>query len=60
MYTKWHYIIPNDHKAHQRVPFQDPPKCTQIGSFGLKVSHLATLLRADSKESRIKIPDFKG
>jgi hypothetical protein len=27
---------------------QDPPKCTQIGTFGLKIFHLATLLPAAS------------
>jgi hypothetical protein len=36
--------IPNDLKLYQYLPLQDPPKCTQIGIFGLKINHLATLL----------------
>jgi hypothetical protein len=42
--TKWQYYIPNDHKIYQHFPFQGPPKCTQIGIFGLKINHLATLV----------------
>jgi hypothetical protein len=30
-------------KKYQHVPFQAPPKFTQIGIFGLKINHLATL-----------------
>jgi hypothetical protein len=29
---------------YQRLPLQDPPECTQILIFGLKIYHLATLL----------------
>jgi hypothetical protein len=28
---------------YQNFPFQGPPKYTQIGIFGLKINHLATL-----------------
>jgi hypothetical protein len=42
-YTKWQQNIPNGSKIDQRLPLQDPPKITQIGIFGLKKSHLATL-----------------
>jgi hypothetical protein len=35
---------PNGHKIYQYYPLQDPPKFTQIGIFGLKENHLATLL----------------
>jgi hypothetical protein len=36
---------------HQHIPLQDPQKFTQIGIFGLKICHLATLInmRAKSK-----------
>jgi hypothetical protein len=33
----------NDHKIYQHFPFSGPPKFTQIGIFGLKTNHLATL-----------------
>jgi hypothetical protein len=42
-YTKWPYNIPNGHIIYQHYPFQGPPKFTQIGIFGLKINHLATL-----------------
>jgi hypothetical protein len=35
--------IPNGHKIYQNLPMQDTPKFTQIGLFGLKICHLATL-----------------
>jgi hypothetical protein len=46
-------IKPNGHKIdqmgvnviYQHLPLQDPPKLTQIGIFGLKICHLATLNR---------------
>jgi hypothetical protein len=44
-YTKWTENIPNGHKIYQHFPFQGTPKFTQIGIFGLKTNHLATLLR---------------
>jgi hypothetical protein len=44
-YTKWPLYIANSHKIYQPFPFQGPPKWTQIGIFGLKKYHLATLNR---------------
>jgi hypothetical protein len=41
---KWPYIIPNGHTIYQPFHFRGPPKFTQIGIFGLKKYHLATLL----------------
>jgi hypothetical protein len=38
---------PSVHKKYQHLPFQDPPKCTQIWIFGLKTNHLATLVETD-------------
>jgi hypothetical protein len=32
------------HKIYQHPPLKDPPKFTQIGIFGLKTNHLATLV----------------
>jgi hypothetical protein len=37
------YYIPNGHTIHQPFSIQGPPKFTQIGIFGLKIYHLATL-----------------
>jgi hypothetical protein len=34
---------PNGHKIYQPLPMQDLPKSIQIGIFGLKKYHLATL-----------------
>jgi hypothetical protein len=31
---------------HQHLPFQHPTKFTQIGIFGLKIYHLATLVQS--------------
>jgi hypothetical protein len=49
-YTEWPFkrqngknCIPNDHKKYQHLPSQDHPKFTQIGIFGFKINHLATL-----------------
>jgi cytochrome c len=42
-YTKWMKNRPNGDKIYQRLPLQDSPKLTQIGIFGLKIYHLATL-----------------
>jgi hypothetical protein len=36
-------VIPNGHEIYQHFPFQGPPKCTEIGIYGLKLNHLATL-----------------
>jgi hypothetical protein len=43
-YPKRLYDIPNDHKIHQPFPTQNSPKFTQMGIFGLKRNHLATLM----------------
>jgi hypothetical protein len=53
-YTKLQQNIPNGHKLYQmatkytnkkdqHLPLQDPTKFTQIGIFGLKMCHMATL-----------------
>jgi hypothetical protein len=34
---------------YQHFPFQGPPKFTQIGIFGLKTNHLATLLGSSAE-----------
>jgi hypothetical protein len=34
-----------DHKISQHAPLQGPLKFTQIGIFGMKIYHLATLVR---------------
>jgi hypothetical protein len=41
--TKLLQNIPNCSKIYQHLPWQDPPKFTQIGIFGLKIYNLATL-----------------
>jgi hypothetical protein len=41
-YTKWPLNIPNGHKI-KHLQFKGPPKFTQMGVFGLKTNHLATL-----------------
>jgi hypothetical protein len=43
MYQMTIKYIPNGHKK-QHFPLKDPPKFTQIGTFGLKIYHLATLV----------------
>jgi hypothetical protein len=35
---------PNGHKIYRHLPLQDPPRFTQIGVWGLKIYHLATLV----------------
>jgi hypothetical protein len=42
-FTEWLQNISNGRKIYQHLQLQDPPKFTQIGIFGLKVYHLATL-----------------
>jgi hypothetical protein len=37
---------PNGQKMYQHLPLQDPQNFTQIGIFGLKLYHLATLFGA--------------
>jgi hypothetical protein len=41
----WKKCRPNGHKIYQHLPLQDPPRFTQIGIFGSKICHLATLLQ---------------
>jgi hypothetical protein len=41
--TKWPWNIPNGHKIYQHFPFKGPTKFAQIGMFGMKINHLATL-----------------
>jgi hypothetical protein len=59
-YTKMTTKVPNGykrynltkkhwHKKFQHLPIQDLPKFTQIGIFGLKIYHLAALLRVALK-----------
>jgi hypothetical protein len=36
---------------YQHLPLREPPKFTQIGKFGLKINHLATLIIAARKFS---------
>jgi hypothetical protein len=41
--TKLSWYIPNGHRIYQPFAFQGPPKFSQIGIFGMKIYHLATL-----------------
>jgi hypothetical protein len=59
-YTKRLCIIPDGHKlyqtavkVYQHFPFQGPPKYTQLGIFGPKINHLAPLLLAMGRFSKI-------
>jgi hypothetical protein len=52
-YTKCPKYILNCHRAYQPFQFQGPRKFTQIGIFGLKIYHLATLI-PDRKKAEIK------
>jgi hypothetical protein len=36
--------IPNGHEILQHFSFQGTPKFTQLGIFGMKIYHLATLV----------------
>jgi hypothetical protein len=45
-FAKWLYNTPNDPKIYHHLPLKDPPKCTKICIFGLKIKHLATLFCA--------------
>jgi hypothetical protein len=38
--------IGHGHKIYQDFPLQDPPKITNIGIFGMKINHLATLFKS--------------
>jgi hypothetical protein len=43
MNKKYPWYIPNFHKIYQHFPILGLQKFTQIGIFGLKINHLATL-----------------
>jgi hypothetical protein len=46
---------PNGHEIYRHLPLLYPPKSTQIGIFGLKRNHLATLLHMHSdKHNEVK------
>jgi hypothetical protein len=47
-YFQWPYNRSNGHKIYQDFQLQDPSKFTQIGIFGLKTNHLATLVGPSS------------
>jgi hypothetical protein len=53
-YSKWKWNRPNGHKIYQHISLQDTRKFTQIGIFGLKICHLATLPKRASVCSRAK------
>jgi hypothetical protein len=42
-YTKWQENRPNG-QIHPNLSLQDIPKFTQVGIFGSKIYHLATLV----------------
>jgi hypothetical protein len=42
-YTKRPPYIPNGYRIFKPFPFQGPPNFIQIGTFDLKIYHLATL-----------------
>jgi hypothetical protein len=42
-YPNFQSHIPNGHKMYQHFPIEGPQKFTQIGIFGLKTKHLATM-----------------
>jgi hypothetical protein len=62
-HTKTGKNVPNELKIYQmavnrtqrslNIPLQDPPKFTQIGIFGFKTSHLATLTGAKNSSSSL-------
>jgi hypothetical protein len=50
-YFLWTQTWPNGHKICQDFPLQGPPKFTQIGIFGLRTNHLATLSETQSTKN---------
>jgi hypothetical protein len=44
-YTKRPQMIPNGGKILQMVVFLSPPNLAKFGIFGLKINHLATVLK---------------
>jgi hypothetical protein len=55
-YTKWPQNRPNRHIIYKHLPLQYPPKFTQVEIFGLKMGHLATLLRGPNGFCTQKLP----
>jgi hypothetical protein len=51
--------ITNGQRIHQPFPFQGPQKFTQIGIFGLKIYHLATLVARGTGSSSGEIKKAK-
>jgi hypothetical protein len=49
-YPKCPSKIPDGHKIYQHFPILGPPKFIQIGIFGLKINHLATLRSFTGKQ----------
>jgi hypothetical protein len=43
-HTKWPLNISDGHEICQYFEYKGPSKCTQVGIFGTKIYHLATLL----------------
>jgi hypothetical protein len=56
MYQMAGKFLPNGHKIHkyQYLPLQDSPQITQIGIFGLKMCHLATLIQKLGRKLRYR------
>jgi hypothetical protein len=54
-HTQWPSNILHGHKICQQFPFQGPPKYTQIGIFGSKINHLATLFESKINENGKRI-----
>jgi hypothetical protein len=44
-FAKWLSNIPQGLKSYRHFPIEGPPKNDQFGIFGLKIYHLATLLK---------------
>jgi hypothetical protein len=53
-YPKCLSNIPNGHKIYHQFAIKGPPKCSQIEIFGLKINHLATLLRRKKIQGNLK------
>jgi hypothetical protein len=53
-YPKWSYSIPNGDTIFIHFPIYGPPKFTQIGIFGLKINHLATLFPSSFLTFKLK------
>jgi hypothetical protein len=47
-------------KIYQHLPLQYPRKFTQIGIFGLKIYHLATLSRRETQTSKKRFGSYVG